>query len=103
MKFFPVVCGRPTWRLWSHHAVVMLQDGQPGGPLIIFPQSCFLRKGWNETCCALCHCVDVASVLLPSRSGGCVGCFGGGTLLICQVVIFVATRFLHPIGVGSSG
>ena len=37
MKFFPVVCGRPTWRLWSQHAVIMLQDRRSGGPLIIFP------------------------------------------------------------------
>jgi hypothetical protein len=36
MKFFPFVCGLPTWQLWSQHAVIMLQDGQLGGHLIIF-------------------------------------------------------------------
>ena len=25
MKFFPIVCGQPMWRLWSQHAVIMLQ------------------------------------------------------------------------------
>ena len=37
MKFFPVVCGCPTWRLWSQHAVIMLQDLRSSGPLIILP------------------------------------------------------------------
>ncbi len=37
MKFFPVVCGRPTRRLWSQHAVIMLREGRSGGPRIIFP------------------------------------------------------------------
>ena len=27
MKFFPVVCGCPTRRLWSQHAVIMLREG----------------------------------------------------------------------------
>ena len=37
MKFFPVICDRPTYRLWSQHAVIMFRDGQSGGPQIIFP------------------------------------------------------------------
>ena len=37
MKFFPIVCGCSTWHLWSQHAVIMLLDGQSGGPLTIFP------------------------------------------------------------------
>ncbi len=37
MTVFPVVCGRPTWHLWSQHAVIMLRDEQYG-PLIIFPK-----------------------------------------------------------------
>ncbi len=37
MKFFPVICGHPTRRLWLQHAVIMLRDGRLGGPLIIFP------------------------------------------------------------------
>ena len=41
MKFFPIVCGHPTRHLWSQHAVIMLQGGQSGGPLIIFPTKSF--------------------------------------------------------------
>ena len=37
MKFFPVVCGHPTQRLWSQHIMIMIRDGWSGGPLIIFP------------------------------------------------------------------
>ena len=37
MKTFPVICGRPTRRLWSQQAVIMFSDGQSGGPRIIFP------------------------------------------------------------------
>jgi hypothetical protein len=36
-EVFPVVCGRPARRLWSQHAVMMLQEGRSGGPRIIFP------------------------------------------------------------------
>jgi hypothetical protein len=43
MKFFPVVCGRPSWHLWSQHAVIMLQDRQSGRPLIISQQNPFAK------------------------------------------------------------
>ena len=43
MKFFPVVCGRPTWRLWSQHAVIMLPEGQLGGPRTILPTKSICR------------------------------------------------------------
>jgi hypothetical protein len=33
----PVVCGCPTYCLWSQHTVIMFRDSWSGGPWIIFP------------------------------------------------------------------
>ena len=88
--------------------MIMLRDGRSGGASDHFPNKIHL-SGHNHVSYArggistLCHCADVAPVLLSSRSGWCVKCFSGGTLLICQVAIFVATRFLCPIGAGTLG
>ena len=110
MKFFLVVCGRPTWRLWSQHAVIMLREGQSGGPRILFPTKSICRaaimccgcKGWSRTFFALCRCEAVVRGLWTLIFGGCGGCCDGETRQVCRVAISLMTRSLLPIGGGSS-
>ena len=45
MKFFPVVCGRPTRRLWSQHAMIMLREGRVGWSAYHFADKVHLLCG----------------------------------------------------------
>jgi hypothetical protein len=109
MKFSPVVCGRPTRRLWSQHAVIMLREGRSGGPSIIFPIMSICRvaimlrtQGKSRTFVALCRCGAVVHGLWSLIFGGCVGCYDEETPQVCRVAISLATRSLLPTGGGSS-
>ena len=66
MHFFPVVCGRPFWRLWLQHAVIILQDGQSGGLRFILPKKFICCAAMNSlrtlSLCILCSCTFVMEI-----------------------------------------